>query len=194
MKQVSIFIVIAIACFSFIISDQPAGLNIGDTAPDFTGMNQKSKEIHLKELLKSGPVVVLFYRGEWCPYCNKQLGTLQDSMKFILEKGASIVAVTPETIDNVEKTIEKTKASFNIISDNHSKIMHDYKVAFVPDEKTTEKYKGYGIVLPERNGTNGNELPVPAVYIIDKEGKITYRYFDHDYRKRASVKEIIDHL
>ncbi len=67
MKQFSIFILIAGMCLSFIIADQPTGLNVGDTAPDFSGMNQHHKKINLNEFLKSGPVVVFFYRGEWCP-------------------------------------------------------------------------------------------------------------------------------
>lgn len=194
MKHLYLLLISTIAFFSFTTTDPPTGLKIGDTAPDFSGTNQKGKVIHLKESLKSGPVVILFYRGEWCPYCNRQLKTIQDSLQFITHKGASVIAVTPENAENRNKTIEKTTASFHILSDDHSKIMHAYQVAFLLDDKTTEKYKGYGIVLPERNGTNGAELPVPAVYIVNKEGKITYRHFDQDYTKRASVKELIDHL
>ena len=194
MKHVSFLTIFAIACFSFIVSDKPVGLAVGDVAPDFSGSNQNGKEIHLKESLKSGPVVLFFYRGEWCPYCNKQLKSLQDSLKFITDKGAGIIAVTAEMSSNRKITVEKTKATFDIISDDHSKIMHSYKVAYELDEKTTQAYKNYGIVLSDRNGSNGSELPVPAVYIINKEGKITYRYFDLDYTKRASVKEIVSHL
>lgn len=194
MKHLSVRIILAFTFFSFTLTAQPTGLKAGDVAPDFSGINQEGKEIHLKEMLKSGAVVVFFYRGEWCPYCNRQLKTLQDSIHFITDKGAGVVAVTPENADNRSKTIEKTKASFNIVSDDHSKIMNAYRVTFQLDEKTTQAYKGYGVILPERNGTNGNDLPVPAVYIINKEGTIIYRYFDQDYTKRASVKEIVSHL
>jgi len=194
MKYLSLLIISAFAFFSFTIFESPSGLQIGDTAPEFSGINQLDKEIHLNEALKTGPVVIFFYRGEWCPYCNRQLKLLQDSLKFITDKGATVIAITPENSSNRSKTIEKTKASFNIISDEHSKIMHAYKVAFQLDEKTTEAYKGYGIILPERNDTNGSDLPVPAVYIVNKEGKITYRYFNQDYTRRASVKEIVAHL
>ncbi len=115
-------------------------------------------------------------------------------MKFITDKGVSIIAISPETSENISKTIEKTKASFHIISDDHAKIMTDYIVVYEMDEKTREEYKGYGIILTERNGTNGNDLPIPAVYIINKEGKIIYRHVNADYTKRASVKEIVSHL
>lgn len=179
---------------SFINNDKPIGLNVGDTAPDFTAINQNNKAINLKEQLKNGPVVLLFYRGEWCPFCNRQLQALQDSMSLITAKGANIIAASPEKAENITKTIQKTKATFNVVSDEGSKILNTYKVAFELDKITVEKYKGYGVNLVERNGSNGNNLPVPAVYIINKEGKITYRYFDENYRKRASVMEILKNL
>jgi peroxiredoxin len=194
MKQLGILFTIAILSFAFISNDAPTGLNIGEIAPDFSAKNQHNKDVNLKELLKSGNVVLLFYRGEWCPFCNKQLKELEDSMSFISAKGANIVAITPEKQENISKTIEKTKATFNIVSDENLQIMKAYKVAFELDEKTTEKYKGYGVNLSERNGSNGNNLPVPALYVINKEGKITYRYFDTNYKNRTSVKEILKHL
>lgn len=194
MKKLAFLVVIALVASSFITNDKPIGLNVGDTAPDFTAKNQSNKDVNLKELLKSGSVVLLFYRGEWCPYCNRQLKLLEDSMTLISAKGANIIAVSPEKIENISKTIEKTKATYNVVTDENSKIMNAYKVAFELDEKTTEKYKGYGVNLMERNGSNGNNLPVPAVYIINKKGKITYRYFDANYKNRASVQEILKNL
>lgn len=181
--------------FSFIIAQtNPTGLAANETAPAFSGVDQNGKKMVLKDLLKKGSVVLVFYRGEWCPYCNKQLMQLQDSLALIIKKGASLIAVSPEKAENITKTIQKTKATYSILSDDSLKIMSAYKVAFALDEKTTEKYKGYGINLQEMNGNNGNNLPVPAVYIIDKSGKITFRYFEADYKKRISVKEILLHL
>lgn len=86
------------------------------------------------------------------------------------------------------------QATYSIISDDNLKIMTAYKVAFELDAKMKEKYKDYGINLEERNGSNGSNLPIPAVYIISKEGKIKYRYFDADYKKRLSVNEILKNL
>lgn len=194
MKKLVLLITIAIVTFSFIANDKPTGLNVGDIAPDFTAKNQNNKDVNLKELLKSGSVVILFYRGEWCPYCNRQLKALEDSLVLIKAKGANIIAVSPEKLENIYKTIEKTKVTYNVVTDENSQIMNAYKVAFELDEKTTEKYKGYGINLMERNGSSGNNLPVPAVYIINKEGKITYKYFDVNYKNRASVQEILKNL
>ncbi|GAB2817423.1 hypothetical protein GCM10027043_17720 [Ferruginibacter profundus] len=183
-----------IAAFTSNAQDKPKGLNVNDKAPVFSAKNQAGKTVSLKEQLKSGAVVLIFYRGQWCPFCNKQLKGLEDSLSLITAKGATLIAVTPEKQENISKTIAKTKASYPILFDDGLKIMKSYDVAFTVDDKTVEKYKGYGIDFAEVNGANGANLPVPAVYIINKEGVITYKYFDADYRKRASVQDILDHL
>jgi peroxiredoxin len=173
---------------------KPEGLKLGDTAPDINAIDQDGKKVLLNELLKKGDVVVIFYRGQWCPFCSKQLSKVNDSLSFVNAKGASVIAVTPETADNIKKTIEKTEASYSIIGDKNMDIMKSYKVNFGVDEKTVEKYKTYGIDFDKANGTNGANLPVPATYIIGKEGKIKYVFFNPDYRQRPSVKEILEHL
>jgi peroxiredoxin len=194
MKKSLSILLIALTFTSMMAQNLPKGLSITDKAPDFSAKDQNGKPISLKEELKKGSLVLIFYRGEWCPYCNKQLKCLEDSLAMITKKGANLVAVTPESKENVSKTIAKTKATYSIISDDNLKIMKEYKVDFTVDEKTTAMLKGYGVNLAERNSTNGNNLPVPAVYIINKEGKITYTYFDADYKKRLSVSEILSHL
>lgn len=170
------------------------GLNINDKAPDFTSTDQNGQKINLEKQRKKGNVVLVFYRGQWCPYCNKELKQLEDSIGLIKQKGATVLAITPELPENISKTIEKTKASYSILYDEGLKIMNDYKVAFKVDDKTVEKYKGYGIDFLKANGDNGANLPVPAVYVVNKKGKIVYRFFDVDYKKRSSIKDILDHL
>lgn len=189
------FSLIAILVYNFTIAQMaPQGLPVGASAPNFSAKDQNGKAIVLKDVLKQGPAVLIFYRGEWCPYCNKQLSELNDSIGFILAKGAKVIAISPENSMNVEKTIKKTKATYPIISDNDTKIMTDYKVNFTPDMETTTKYKDYGIDLNERNGAHKNTLPVPTVYIVDRSGKITFKHLDENIMKRASVKEILEHL
>lgn len=170
------------------------GLAVGSKAPAFTGKTPFGKTVKLTKLLKKGPVVLLFYRGQWCPYCNRQLKALQDSMQLLTDKGAHVLAVTPETAENVGKTVGKTGAAFPIISDVGLTIMKAYDVAFEVDSKTVEKYKGYGIDFKVANGSNGAMLPVPAVYIIGKDGLIKYRFFDKDYTKRPTVKDLLGNL
>ncbi len=191
MKTTSITLFLCLVILSVIAQTTSGGLKVNDPSPDFTAYDQNGKSINLKNQLTHGPVVLVFYRGEWCPYCNKQLKELEDSLKMITDKGATVIAVSPETRENVLKTIGKTKAKYSIISDDKMRIMSAYKVAFALDEELVKKYKGYGINLEEKNGNNGNNLPVPAVYIIDKNGKIKYSHYDENYKARISVREIL---
>jgi peroxiredoxin len=195
MKKLIVFVSIFLAAVSMNAQEELKGLSVNDQAPEFTAKDQNGKPVSLKEQLKNGAVVLVFYRGQWCPYCNKQLKKLEDSLSLITAKGASLITVTPEKPESISETIEKTKATYPILFDDGLKIMKSYDVAFAVDDKTIEKYKGYGIDFIEANGeTNGAKLPVPAVYVINKEGKIVFRHFDKNYTKRASVAEILEHL
>ncbi len=193
MKKI-LFLLIIICSINGLAQTYPPGLNVHDKAPGFSATDQKGEKINLKKQLKKGNVVLVFYRGQWCPYCNKQLKQLEDSISYIKEKGARVIAITPELPENISKTIGKTNASYSILYDEGLKIMKAYKVAFQVDDKTVEKYKGYGIDFSKTNGGNGANLPVPAVYVVNKKGKIIYRFFDVNYTKRSSVKDILDLL
>lgn len=171
-------------------SAQSRKFSINDKAPVFSATTHSGEKF---ELSQKGTTILLFYRGYWCPYCNRQLSALNDSLSFLEAKGAQVVAVTPEKYESVDKTIEKTKASFTIISDTANTILKLYGVDFKVDDKTVDRYKGYGIDFTAVNGNAENTLPVPAVYII-KDGVITYQWFEKDYRKRPSIKELLDNL
>lgn len=172
----------------------PEGLFIASKAPDFKAKDQNGKEIKLKDLLKQGKVVLVFYRGQWCPYCNKELSRLQDSLQMIKDKGATLIAVSPEKPENISKTIEKTKAEYSVLYDEGLKIMKAYHVEFEVPENTITRYRNAGLDIEKNNGDNGKYLPVPAVYIIDKESTIIYRFFEPDYKKRPSVLELLSNL
>jgi len=176
--------------------EKPEGLFINSKAPDFKGKDQNGNEIALKDLRKKGPVVIIFYRGYWCPYCNKELQRLEDSLQLIKEKGAQLIAITPEKQEGIAKTIEKTKASYPIITDEDLKIMKAYDVSYQVDTKTIDRYKMANIDLAANNAQKPDAvyLPVPAVYIIGRDGEIKYRYFEEDYKKQAAVKDILNNL
>ena len=192
-----VFFLLIGSIFSLLVSAQekPEGLFINSKAPDFKATDQYGKELRLKDVLKDSVVVLIFYRGQWCPYCNKQLKRLEDSLQLIKDKKAKLIAVTPEKTENISKTIEKTKASYSLVYDKEMKIMKAYAVAFEVDERTVSRYKNADIDLLTANGQKDKVyLPVPAVYIINKEGTITYRFFEADYKKRPSVSEILENL
>jgi len=183
----------AVAGISF-SQEAPEGLFIASKAPDFKAKDQLGNEVKLKDLLKKGKVVLVFYRGYWCPYCNRELSRLNDSLHLIAEKGATVVAVTAEKEDNIDSTLSRTKARFSVLHDEGLKIMKAYDVEFEVQENVLTRYRNAGIDIEKFNGANGKYLPVPAVYIIDKESTITYRYFNQDYKKRPTVKELLDNL
>ncbi len=171
------------------------GLKSGTLAPEFTATDNSGKILNLKSLLKSHKAVVLFfYRGQWCPYCNKHIKQLQDSLQLLTNKGAYVIGVTPETAGNINKTIDKTHASFSIVQDKGYSIMKAYQVNYTVDADMFSKLKNYGIDLEKNNGNTDHVLPVPATYVIDGSGTIIFVHFDKDYTKRASVSTILNVL
>src|ERR1700740_374161 len=130
-----------------------SGLKPGQPAPDFSGTDIHGKFITLNSLLKKHNYVVLFfYRGQWCPYCNKHIQQLQDSLQLLTNKGAFVLGVSPETDENIKRTIDKTHASFSLMHDDGYKIMKAYDVNYVLDTETFAKYKSYGADLEQNNG------------------------------------------
>jgi peroxiredoxin len=175
--------------------EKPEGLFINSKAPDFKLKDQSGVEVSLKELRKKSQVVLIFYQGNWSPYCTKELTRFQDSLQLITDKGAKVIAVTPEAAEGISKTIEKTKAVFPILYDEEMKVSKTYQVAYEVDERTLNRQKSFGNDLLAVNGQKLKAyLPVPAVYIINKEGTVTTRFFETDHRKRPWVKEVLKEL
>lgn len=173
---------------------EQSSILVGQKAPMFKAVDQYGKTIASDEILKNEQLIVVFYRGQWCPYCNKHLSHLQDHVGDFKKAGARLVAITPETTMSVSKTIDKTKAEYSILHDVDSKIMKQYGVDFVLPEKLQKKYKEYGIDLAVSNGNDDQTLPVPATYVIGKDGIVKYVQYDPDYKNRSNAKEILKHL
>jgi len=189
--------------FSFFIfqlafsQHKPEGLFINSKAPDFKARDQNGNEIVFKDLRKKGDVVVVFTRGSWCPYCNKFLRRLQDSSELIKAKHAQIIVVTPETKQGIDSVVAKTGATFPIIYDSLMKITNAYHGMYRVEDKTLVRYKNSNPsidLLSINNQKKDAYLPITAVYIVNDEGSIIYRYFEEDYKKQASIKEILKAL
>lgn len=173
----------------------PQGLKAGDKAPDFTGYDQNGKQVELKKILEKGPVILFFYRGKWCPICSRYLNNYQDSLKVLTDQGFNVVAITPESIENVEQTVKLHKLTFLVIYDCQEKIMHDYDVMFNVTKEYQEKvYANLSINIAENNGRDVAHLPVPATYIINRDGIIVAVQFDPDFHNRASVKWMLNNM
>jgi peroxiredoxin len=173
----------------------PRGLKVGDKAIDFTGYDQTGKQVQLNKLLEKGPVVLFFYRGKWCPVCSRYLNNYQDSLNIISDQGVSFVAITPESIENVEQTVKMHNLSFTVIYDCQEKIMKDFDVMFNVTKAYQDKiFTSLSTDIAKNNGREAARLPVPATFIINREGIIVAVYFDCNYQNRASVKWIIRNL
>ena len=173
----------------------PAGLKAGEKAPGFTGYDQAGTQTELKNLIAKGPVVLFFYRGKWSAECSSYLNNLQDSVNIISDLGANLVAITPESIENVEQTVKFHKLTFRVIYDCQEKIMKDYLLMYTVTREYQEKIKtSLSIDIAANNGRETAHLPVTGTYIISREGMITAAFTDPDFSKRASVKWIIKNL
>jgi peroxiredoxin len=171
------------------------GIEVGQMIENFEALDQDNQLFKLDEALKKGPVVLIFYRGYWCPVCNKHLKLVQDSLTQIEEMGATVVAISPEKPEYLDKMAEKTGAKFTLLYDEGYKISDAFKVTFRPDSGTLVLYNTIlRAKLKDTHSDDSQRLPIPATFIIGKDSKVIWRQFDPDYKKRSSVNEILYQL
>ncbi|WP_405246996.1 MULTISPECIES: peroxiredoxin-like family protein [unclassified Cellulophaga] len=168
-------------------------LQVGETAINFTLPNALGKKITLYDELENGPVILMWYRGGWCPYCNMQLHYMQEMLPEFKKLGASLLAITPETPDNSISTKEKNDLEFEVLSDLDNKVGYEYKVVFKLTEDVKEIYEN-GFELSKFNGNDKGELPLAATYIIGQNKVIQYAFLDADYRNRAEPQDLLEQL
>lgn len=171
------------------------GIAIGDSVSNFNAKDIHDSMYSLIESLKTGPVLVIFIRGQWCPFCNKHLSAIQQSLPQIYAKGASVIVISPEKSEFIKKSIEKTGAEFTILYDENYKIADAFDVTFKPDRISRFMYNTMlGANLKETHSDDSERLPVPATYIIGRDGKVVWRHFDPNYKKRSTVVDIIKNI
>jgi peroxiredoxin len=157
-------------------------LKVGDAAPEFILPDAFGHEVSLKSLLAEGPLVVSFYRGEWCPYCNIELRELQAALPKIQALGAKLVAISPEKPDNGIIATEKNQLTYPILSDFENRVARQFGIVFQVGDGVKELGKNvFKNDLELRNGEGSYQLPVPATYVIDTSGIIRFSHVDADY-------------
>lgn len=166
----------------------------GDTAPNFTLPKHDGTTWQLSDALKHGPVVLSFYRGGWCPYCNLELRALQSHLPELASAGASLVAVSPQTPDASLSTQEKNELTFGVLSDQGNTVAEQFGLVFELPEELRPIYESFGIDLPASNGDSSFSLPVPATYVIGTDAVVRYAFINVDYRTRAEPSEILQQL
>lgn len=169
----------------------PVGLPLGAKAPIVEMINLDNQIMTSESLYKKGPLVVIFYRGEWCPVCNKYLSALNDSLPMIEALGAEVVVVSPELAENAKKTQENSHSQFTFVPDPTLQIEKSFDVLFHVTDDYQSKINTYlNKDIKENNGSTKALLPVPATFVIDQSGTIVYKQFDYDYHNRATATEI----
>ena len=170
-------------------------LDLNQIAPSFVLPNQHGQSVQLTELLAKGPVVVTFYRGSWCPYCNLQLKALQSRLPEIHALGAQLVAISPQVPDGSMSESDISNMDFLVLSDQNADVAASYGVAWqVPTFLLEHMRVDRGLDLESVNNGNSSALPIPATFVLDKQGKVTWRYVDVDYRTRSEPEDIINAL
>ena len=170
------------------------GLRAGATVPRFTLPGATGEAVDITRLLEKGPVVLVFYRGGWCPYCNIHLRSLQQALPDIRNLGATLVAISPATPDNSLSTREREALEFPVLSDLGNVVAREFGLVFTVSEEAQDILKRASKDIDEHNGVRGGELPVPATYVIDQCGRILFGEPDIDYRRRVDPKVVLDVL
>jgi peroxiredoxin len=163
----------------------------GDLAPEFTLNDSDGKPVSSRELLAKGPLVVSFYRGVWCPYCNMELQALQSALPEIAARGASLVAISPQTAPNSRKSQRDNKLGFPILSDVKSEVANTFGVRFALQDYLIELYKSFKNDLPALNDDPAWVLPMPARFVIGADSIIAYAEVNPDYTQRPDPSELL---
>lgn len=169
-------------------------LKEGDTIIDFRLPNIKGEIIHLSKLLETGDVVLSFYRGGWCPYCNLELKALQAILPQLKAHDTHLVAITPETPDNSLTTSEKNELTFDVLSDLDNEYAKQLGLVFQMTTELQEVYASFGLDVAKHNNNQDFELPMPATYLINREGTIVYSFVPEDYTERLDPEAILECL
>ncbi len=166
-------------------------LGVGDRAPDFELPDIDGGTVQLSDLLANGPVVLTFYRGAWCPYCNSSLQGFQAELGDIMDAGGYLVAVSPQTEIGSQEMASSNALSFPVLSDAGNRVSRAFGLVFKVDQDTQAQYELVGIDLAAVNGSDAWELPVPATYVIDTDGTIRAAFVEADYTQRADPRDVI---
>lgn len=167
---------------------------VGDKIADFSLPNHLGNVLKLETLRKEGPVVITFYRGGWCPYCNLELKTYQEVLPEIKALGATLVAITPENPDESLTTSERHDLKFEVLTDNKALYAKELGLAFSLSEELRPLYKNFGIQVEKHNGEGQFDMPLASTFVVDTDGTIVFSFVNADYTLRAEPSAILEVL
>ncbi|MEH6595510.1 MAG: peroxiredoxin-like family protein [Colwellia polaris] len=169
-------------------------LQVGQKVANFSLANHCGDTVALTDLLAKGPVIISFYRGGWCPYCNLELKALNDYLPKFKAHNAQLVAVSPQLPDESLSTAQKNELEFDVLSDVSNTVANQFGLLFTLDERIQSLYTGFGIDFESYYGDKSFKLPLPATYVINQDGIITYAFISEDYTLRAEPEAVLNAL
>ena len=178
--------------YSFRDTFQGPNFKVGDTLPPFTLTDATGKTVSSADLLSKNALLISFYRGEWCPYCNLELAALQKELPAFTEKGVTLVAISPELPNTSLTIVEKNELKFPVLTDEGCKYAKELGIVVTQLDEMKPFFQSRGVDFKERTGREELEVPVPASILVDKEGKVRELYVDWDYSKRLEPKTALE--
>lgn len=166
----------------------------GEQAVGFKRFNAQGQTVELKALLKKGPVVLTFYRGNWCPYCNAAMRELSAAWPAIKKEGATLVAISPQTLAKTQEMQQKYQLEFEVLSDPNNQVARSYGLVYQVPADYLARLRLLFVELKKFNGSETPELPLTATYIILPNGTIAYHFIDPNYRERAKPEILLQVL
>ena len=168
------------------------GLSVGDQAPDFELPDATGRPVRLSDMLRGGPVVLAFYRGDWCPYCNLTLHTWQERLAEVTAAGARLVAISPQRPSNALTMKEKHELAFAVLSDESQEAIRAYRLQFDLPAALKDMYaNAWGLDLTEQTADGSWSLPVPGTFVVDRAQRIRFAFAAADYRVRAEPDDVL---
>jgi peroxiredoxin len=166
-------------------------LKVGDVVPMFSLPDARGQMVSLADVLASGPAVLSFYRGAWCPFCNLELRAMQRELATAENSGITLVAISPNTPDESLALIDKADLTFPVLSDAENVVAKQFNLVYEMEAGVVDLYREQGRDIAAMNGSDAWELPVPATYVIDRDGVIRYAFVDLNHRVRAEPSDVV---
>ena len=170
----------------------PKPLEVGDSIPDVKLRTEENEQVSLRKLLSEKPTVLIFYRGGWCPFCNRHLQSLAGIEDDLNRAGAQLLAISMDQPAKLKATPDRDKLHYRLLSDSDAVAVKAFGIAFKVDDATVEKYKTYGINLDATSGKEHHILPHPAVFIVNTNGVIRFAHVNPDYKVRLEPAKILE--
>ncbi|OJJ21283.1 hypothetical protein BKI52_12025 [marine bacterium AO1-C] len=168
---------------------------VGEVAPPFSLPDEGNHLVSSISLLEKGPLIISFFRGDWCAFCNLELRALQRSLAEFQKFGASLVGISPQTVSYAHMVADRRNVQYQVLSDAGNKIADSYGLMFTMPNELRNAYKAFGVDIAQiNNNPSSAEVPVPATFVVNTDGLVSYRFVDADYTKRAEPSDIIANL